>query len=325
MINGRIHCTFNQIARETEGGDQKGARYGRLSCVDPNLQQQPARDEFAAMWRSIYIPEEGAVWGCLDYSQQEPRWTTHFSALMGLPKAEEAARRYREDPTTDNHTMMAELTGLPRKQAKGIYLGLCYGEGGAKLCDDLGLPTRWAVSVSIGRGKREVHYAETQHEAMAKRTELSMQDGAETFMWRAAGEEGQQILNTFDNRAPFIKKLAKEAEKRAKQKGYITTLSGRRLHFPEGMGGGYDWTHKALNRLIQGTSADQTKSALVAADAEGYYLQLQVHDEFDGSFGSVAEAKACAKIMSEIIPNTQVPFKVDVEMGPSWGQIEEVA
>jgi len=321
MVNGRIHCTFNQMARETESGNQKGARYGRLSCILPNLQQQPSRDEFAAFWRSIYIPDDGALWGCLDYSQQEPRWTTHFAAVMRLTKAEKAAKQYRDDPTTDNHDMMAELTGVPRKQAKAIYLGLCYGKGGASMCDELGLATRWAVSETNDQRKRTVTYVETQHEAMQVRMEAK----GETFMWRAAGKEGQAILDKFDNKAPYVKKLAKAAEKRAKEKGFITTICGRRLHFPEGRRGGYDFTHKALNRLIQGSSADQTKTAMVECDAAGHYLQLQVHDEFDGSFGTVADAKACAEIMKTCIPDTEVPFNVDVEMGPSWGEIKEVA
>ncbi len=318
MINGRIHCTFNQMARETEAGNTKGARYGRLSCVDPNLQQQPSRDEFAAFWRSIYIPDDGAIWGCLDYSQQEPRWTTHFASLIKLPKAEAAAKQYRDDPTTDNHTMMANLTGVPRKQAKAIYLGLCYGKGGASMCDELGLPTRWAVSETDDNRRRKVHYVETQHEAMTLRMELS----GETFAWRCAGKEGQEILDKFDKKAPYVKKLAQAVEKKAKKVGYITTICGRRLHFPEG-NRGYDFTYRALNRLIQGSSADQTKTALVEADAAGHYIQLQVHDEFDGSFATVQAAKDCAEIMKNCIPDTQVPFNVDVEIGPSWGEIKD--
>lgn len=336
MVNGRIHSTFNQMARESDSGkdgDTQGARYGRLSCVLPNLQQQPSRDEFADMWRSIYVPEEGAMWGCLDYSQQEPRWTTHFAAKMNLRMGPEAAKRYRDDPTTDNHDMMTDIVYGVRpgdvgpkefKRLRGhckiIYLKLCYGGGGASTCDDLGLPTRWAVSVKSQHSAREVYYFDTQREAMQAKDEFI----GETFMWRAAGSEGQAILDQFDKNAPFVKKLAKAAEKRAKQKGFITTVGGRRLHFPEGNRGGFDFTHKALNRLIQGSAADQTKTAMVAADEAGHFLQLQVHDEFDGSFGSVEEGRACAEVMSTCIPNTLVPFKVDVEMGPSWGEIKDV-
>lgn len=315
MVDGRVHCTFNQIARETEAGDQKGARYGRLSATDPNLQQQPSRDEFAAMWRSIYLPEEGADWACCDFSQQEPRWTTHFAAVMRLEGAEKAARAYCDDPTLDNHQFMADLTGLPRKFAKNVYLGLCYGEGGGKLCDDLGLPTRWALAIGRGRS-REVLYFATQQEAFDERRE---QEGG--FIWRAAGEEGQKILDTFDSRAPFIRKLAKEAEKRVKDRGLITTGGGRQIHFPQRKDGSYDWAHKGLNRLIQGTSADQMKKAMVEIDAAGHHMMLQVHDETDCSVDGESEAQAIAAIMQDTM-TARVPFKVDIEIGPNWGEIK---
>lgn len=327
MVEGRIHCTFNQIAMNDDSDDKDestvGGRYGRLSCKSPNLQQQPSKDEFANFWRSIYIPEEGAIWGCNDYSQQEPRWTTHYAALMKLPVAAVAAAKYRDDPTTDNHSMMAELTGLPRKRAKDVFLGLCYGEGGAKLCRDLGLPTRWAVSFSKeGQRGKTTKYYEEKYEAMAARSEWE----GHAYIYEAAGLEGQNILDTFDQRAPFIRKLAQAAEKQAKQKGVVRTICNRALHFPQKKDGSFDWCYKALNRVIQGSSADQTKTAMAMIDQEmpDTYLQLQVHDEMDGSYASVDEAQRVAKIMRECIPNTLVPFKVDVEMGPSWGEIKLV-
>lgn len=316
QTNGRIHCTFNQIARETEGGDQKGARYGRLSCVDPNLQQQPSRDYFAPMWRSVYVPEPGAIWACNDYSQQEPRWTTHFAAEMDLPKAREAAQAYHDNPKLDNHDFMAKLTGLPRKAAKNIYLGLCYGEGGAKLSHDLGLPTRWCLSYKDGRQfKRE--FFEDMRDAFHRRGEIG--DGT---VYEAAGEEAQRIIDTFDERAPFIRQLAKKAEGAAKSRGFVRTIMGRVLHFQPRGDGTYDWTHKALNRVIQGSSADQMKAAMVELDRAGFFLQLQVHDETDSSAATVAEAKAIGQVMREAVP-ARVPFRVDTEVGANWGYIKE--
>jgi hypothetical protein len=250
-------------------------------------------------------------------SQQEPRWTTHFSALMNLPKARDAALAYHQNPLLDNHTFMAELTGLPRKHAKNIYLGLCYGEGGAKLCSDLGLPTRWALASGRGRERRVEHF-DTEAEAREVRRERG--DG---FIFRAAGDEGQRIIDTFDARAPFIRQLAKRAQDVANRRGYVITGGGRHLHFPEKEDGSYDWTHKALNRIIQGTSADQAKSALVAMDAEGIPLHLQVHDDFNFCSDDRREFFKAAKIMQEIMP-AEVPFRVDVEVGPSWGQIKEI-
>lgn len=336
-VNGRIHCTFKQIAQETEenkAGDKKGARYGRLSAVDPNLQQQPARDEFAALWRSIYLPEENCIWGCLDFSQQEPRWTTHFAALMKLDRAEEAAAMYRNDPKMDNHNMMTRLIHGDeacdaadkdtfkswRTAAKIVFLGLCYGEGGAKLCEDLGLPTRYAYSYGPWKN-RTTEYFSHYNQAMEAKTE----NGGIGWVQEAAGEEGQIIIDQFKANVPYIPKLAHLVSETAKQRGYIITVMGRRLHFPKRDDGSYEWAHKALNRLIQGSSADQTKYALVQLDKAGHYIQLQVHDEMDGSFHSPEEATAAGKIMSECILDITkplLPFMVDVEIGRSWGEIK---
>lgn len=322
MTNGRIHATFNQLRRtkdEAEDGDDKlaGGRFGRLSSEDPNLQQQPSRDEFASFWRSIYLPEEGALWNTNDYSQQEPRMLMHFAELCKFPRATEAAQRYRDDPNTDNHQMMAEMAGIERKPAKELFLGKCYGMGGPKLCRKLGLPTRWMVNTK----SRQKYYFETKEEAMEKKKQI----GADAWFFEVAGQEGQDIINRFDEKLPFVNKLADLCEKRAKQNGYIKTLSGRRCRFPIDERGQYDWCHKGLNRLIQGSSADQTKMAMVALDKAGedFFVQLQVHDEIDSSVSDVAQAKRIAEIMRECTP-LNVPSKVDIEIGPNWGEAKEI-
>ena len=338
-VNGRIHCSFNQIAREDEDGDQKGVRYGRLSAGDPNMQQQPSPDRdpiIAGEWRKIFIPEEGAIWGCNDYSQQEPRWTTHFAALMDLPKAREAAMRYQNDPNTDNHDMMTRLIHgdaqvdawlaegsknykVNRGYSKNIFLGLCYGEGGAKLCHDIGKPTRWAHIYGWGDNRRTDFY-EYRHEAMAARME-----SGKGFIRESAGEEGQEILDNFDQEVPYVRALAKAATARGEERGFVRTVLGRQLHFEQRDDGSYDYTHKALNRIIQGSSADQTKLAIVELDRAGLFIQLQVHDETDGSFSSVAEAQRAGEIMRDCILSRVkpwVPFKVDTEVGPSWGEVK---
>jgi DNA polymerase I-like protein with 3'-5' exonuclease and polymerase domains len=291
LIEGRIHCTFNQLARENDTKDGiAGARWGRMSSEQPNLQQQPSRDDFASMWRSIYLPDEGLQWGSLDYSQQEPRMLVHFAALLRLPKAQEALDKYKSDPNMDNHQMMADMTGLPRKNAKDIFLGKCYGMGGAKFCKSVGLPT----------------------------TFMTNEKG---IVIEIAGEEGQEMLNQFDDRLPFVKGMAKKAQDAAARRGYIKTISGRRCHFPTELDGRFGWTHKALNRLIQGSSADQTKMAMVALEAAGYPLQLQVHDEVTASIPNREVGEAMADIMSNCA-NLTLPFKVDLEIGDSWGGVK---
>ncbi len=314
LHKGRIHTTFNQLKRERDDETgSAGAAYGRLSSQDPNLQQQPSRDEFASMWRAIYLPEEGELWASNDYSQQEPRMAVHYASIsreyIGRAAWEAAivARdQYRNNPDTDNHQMMADMAGIERKPAKEIYLGLSYGMGGAKLCGKLGLPTMMAV-----RGPRGRIYDITSPEGK----ELAQQ-GAKR--WPAAGPEGQALLDTFDAAVPFVKKMAKACEKRALAVGYIMTLSGRRCRFPKDRNGNYDWCHKGFNRLIQGGSADQTKRAMVDCHKEGLDMIIQVHDEIAFSVRDRDEAEEAATIMKTCVP-LELPSKVDVEIGESWG------
>jgi DNA polymerase I-like protein with 3'-5' exonuclease and polymerase domains len=220
-----------------------------------------------------------------------------------------------DDPDLDNHQFMANVTGLDRKIAKALYLGLCYGEGGAKLSDDLGLPTRWALTT--GTWGSPLAYFETREDALKKRAEQG-----KGFAWRVAGLEGQDVIDKFNERAPFIRELADKAEAVVKRLGQVRTIGKRLLHFSQRDDGSFEWTHKALNRVIQGSSADQTKRALVNVDKAGHHIMLQVHDELDNSVADRAEGEAISKIMEEAIRSKWVPFRVDLELGPSWGEIK---
>lgn len=335
IIGDRVHCTFNQL-RQTkddsgEGDDSKGGRFGRLSATDPGLQQQPSRDDeelgftgVAERWRSIYVADEGGEWCTNDFSQQEPRWMTHFAEACELPRAREAGERYRNDPKTDSHTMMTELVygdtsvmdkatfKRRRDECKQIALGIMYGMGGAKLARKIKLPTRWAVFAARGT-RGDTRHFETFEEARA----CALDTGGRAF--EVAGVEAQAVMDKFNSELPYVKALAKMCEAKAKKVGFIRTVLGRRCRMPELPDGSFDWCHKALNRLIQGSSADQTKRALVDLDAAGFRLQLQVHDEIDFTVYDRKEASDAADIMRNCVP-ASVPFQVDSEIGPSWGE-----
>ena len=327
MTKGRIHATFNQLRgqRDFEADGTKGAAWGRLSCSDPNLQQQPSRDEFAAEWRSIYLPEEGKLWASCDYSQQEPRMAIHFAIAAGPGRigqeaydaAVQMAARYRDDASTDFHNMVVAMTGnrLGRKDAKVVGLGTMYGMGQAKMCDAVGVPLSRAIYHFDE--KRKV-YADEEPEVFS---ELISKGGKS---WIAAGAAGRKILEEFDKAVPFIKALATACQAVARERGDIRTLYKRICHFPEKTAPGvnsrekYEWLHKALNRVIQGSSGDQTKEALVKLDEAGFFLQLQVHDEVTLSVADEKEAQAAARVMESAVP-LHVTMRCDVEVGPSWG------
>ena len=80
------------------------------------------------------------------------------------------------------------------------------------------------------------------------------------------------------------------------------------------------YTYKALNRLIQGSSADQTKQAMLSCYQAGYLPILQLHDElcFNVNKTDTKDVKKIKKTMENCI-EFKLPFVVDVKTGGSWG------
>jgi DNA polymerase I-like protein with 3'-5' exonuclease and polymerase domains len=294
--DGRIHPHINQM-RSEDGGTVTG----RLSMNNPNLQQVPARHEIIGpMVRSLFLPEEGQLWAANDFSSQEPRLLVHYATLLDLPGAERMADAYRNNPDTDFHQMVADMAGIQRKAAKTIGLGLMYGMGKQKLANSLDLPI----------------------------------------------DEAAELINSFHMNVPFLKGTVNSVMKRIEHPasgGSIRTLLGRKCRFPlwEPVEYGINkalpreqavveygprikraMTYKGLNRLIQGSAADQTKAAMVALNKAGFRLLLQVHDEIAVSVNDRSEAEEAARIMAQAV-SLEVPSRVDVEIGPSWGEAKE--
>lgn len=289
----RVHCSFHQLRGDSdEDGKGRGVRHGRFSSTDFNLQQMPARnDDFGELWRSVFIADIGKQWGCLDWSQQEPRIAVHYAERLGLRGAKEFADEYRSNPKTDVHQKLADLTGFPRKLTKNYVNGLLYGMGNAKLCHSIGKPTEFR---QIRGEMREV-----------------------------AGPEGQAVIEQFEAFAPWLRALTREASDRAQKQGHVWTILRRKCRFEIGPDGRRMWTHKAFNRVGQGSAADAMKATLVAADREGIPFQMTVHDEVDFSFDDPAMVARMKELMLTTV-TFSVPMMVDVEIGPSWGELKKV-
>ena len=300
QINGRIHPVFHQLRNTKEGSgengqdeESKGARFGRFSSEHYNIQQEPSRDdEFGELWREVYIPEDGEFWVCSDWSQQEPRIAVHYAEILGLPGAKAFADKYRRDPATDCHQMLADVTGIPRKIVKNYFNGCVYGMGDAKLCRSIGHPTQLVNRY----GKiREV-----------------------------PGPTGQAIITQFRSQVPWVSLLTREAAKRAEKVGHVWTVLNRKCNFPRDGQGNFDWTHKAFSRIGQGGAADQMKATLVAAHRAGIPIRLIVHDEFDFSCSDIKQAKLLKQLQMDTV-KFNVPMLVDSEIGPSWGRLKKVS
>ena len=292
---GRIHSEINQLR-----SDQGGTVSGRLSYSNPNLQQIPARNkEFGNKIRSLFLPEEGKQWGSFDYSQQEPRLVAHYAASVNedFSGADEFIVAYKNE-AADFHQIVADMAGISRTQAKTINLGLFYGMGKAKLSKELGIS----------------------------------KDAAEN------------LLNKYHTRVPFVKRLAEAVTGSASKYGFIRTIKGRKCRFDMwepatfGMNKAMQYeeakaiygnnirrafTYKALNRLIQGSAADQTKQAMINCSKNGFEPLLQIHDELCFSINSEKDINSVKQIMENAIEDLKVPFKVDVALGRSWGEAKE--
>ena len=123
-----IHCSFHSMMT-----DKYGTKSGRFSSSNPNLQQIPApsRDKYyGTLSRAPFIPLENCWWGKLDYSQIEYRFMAHYARGEG---ADEVRQKYNDDPTTDYHKFIQNLTGLERPEAKTVNFGVAFGMGAEKM------------------------------------------------------------------------------------------------------------------------------------------------------------------------------------------------
>lgn len=263
--------------------------------------------------RSLFLAEEGQQIASLDYSSQEPRLAVHFAMLAGLGGAAEAVEQFKHNPRTDYHKMVADMANISRTYAKSLNLGLAYGMGGAKLARSLGLPTQWMQIVKRGTKTEWVEIDESQVDDLRR----SHYDCIEV-----AGDEAKAIIRKWEEGVPFMRGLYTLSSKVAENRGFIKTLLGRRCRFQLGPDGKYGFTHKAMNRLCQGSAADQTKQGMLDLWRQGSVPLLTVHDELVFSVENESEARTYAPIMENAIP-LKVPSIVDVNLGKTWGEVEK--
>jgi len=300
-VDGRIHSHINQI-RSDDGGTVSG----RISMNNPNLQQIPARDpELGPMIRSLFLPEEGEEWASIDFSQQEPRILVHYAHAYGksqghdMKGVQEFVDGYQNDPDMDFHTMVADMAKIPRKQAKTINLGMMYGMGVNKLSDQLDIPVDEAKKLVSQYHERVPFVKMLMHGVMNKLNARQSSGSIRSILGRKC---------RFDLWEPdtFAMNKALPYKEALNEHGPTTRLKRA-------------YTYKALNRLIQASAADMTKKAMVDIHKMGIIPLIQIHDEIAVSVSSREQVNAIVHAMENAV-KLGVPSKVDVEIGPSWGE-----
>jgi DNA polymerase I-like protein with 3'-5' exonuclease and polymerase domains len=316
QINGRIHCNYHQLRQ-----DAQGTRSGRFSSTAINMQQIPARND-DSLWgkdspiwaeevRKLFIADDEKRFFKGDYASQETRLLVHFASLCNLPGTKETVAAFKANPNLDYHQLTTDIVNkvsgknFKRKSIKSIKLGVSYGMGIKKLCNQLG--------VSI--------------------------------------PEGQEILDAYNKALPFVKGFSTRAMSTAQERGYVTTILGRRRRFnlfepvPESREernfryqglpkheAELKWPgrrlqrfgiHKAGNAVIQGSASDQLKKAVqILYYAHGIVPGILVHDEICASVSSIDEARTIKTAMEEAVLLT-IPMVCDAALGPSWGEARE--
>jgi DNA polymerase I-like protein with 3'-5' exonuclease and polymerase domains len=299
VVKGRIHAEIHP-----HRSDEGGTRSLRFSYSDPPLQQMAARDEeIAPLIRGVFLPEHGEVWAKPDISQQEFRFITHYAAKLKLTRAEEAAARYRAEPTTDFHDFVAELTGLDRKQAKSVNFAKAFGAGVRKFAAMIGKPESEARAIyaRYDHTLPFVHQLSKRCEhTAASRGYLELYDGA-----RRHWDDWVAWVN-WKGTAPCSRE---EAERRINDPEHAWYRKGPPHRID---------THKAMNALIQGSAARHTKLWMRACWREGITPLLQMHDCLDLSVASPEQAERVAQLGREAVA-LEVPVEVDLKFGRSWG------
>lgn len=285
--DGIIHCNYNQTKNDAEAGTGTG----RLSVTNPALQQIPSRDkDIKSLVRPIFIPDVGASWLGMDWSQFEFRVANHYGNVPAILSA------YASNPDLDFHQLVSDLTGIPRNaqyaggpSSKAINLGLAFNMGSGRLAQECGLP-----------------YTE--------------EEGPNGNTYLKAGPEALAMFEKYHAANPGMRNTSQKASSLAKERGFVHSMLGRHLRFPGGQ-----FVHKASGLIYQATSADCMKQKLI--ELHTYLnthgcgrLLLTVHDEVGISLDndSKEHADEIARIYTTF-DGVECPIKLRVPITCDWG------
>ncbi|HEL0380807.1 TPA: DNA polymerase I [Streptococcus equi subsp. zooepidemicus] len=277
MADGRIHTRYLQDLTQT----------GRLSSVDPNLQNIPIRLEQGRLIRKAFTPShDDAVLLSSDYSQIELRVLAHISGDEHLIAA------FKEGADIHTSTAMRvfgiekpeDVTANDRRNAKAVNFGIVYGISDFGLSNNLGIPRKQAKA-----------YIDTYFERYP---------GIKDYMERVVREAKDK---------GYVETLFK----RRRQLPDINSRQFNVRSFAE---------RTAINSPIQGSAADILKIAMINLDqalvAGGFETKmlLQVHDEIvlEVPNHELAAVKELVKETMESAVNLAVPLRVDESAGKSW-------
>jgi DNA polymerase-1 len=275
----RLHTTFNMA----------GSATGRLSSVNPNLQNIPIRTELGREIRAAFIAEPGHVLLSADYSQIELRLLAHFSGDKLLVEAYRAGE--------DIHTLTAsQVFGVPplmveaehRRRAKAVNFGIVYGLSAFGLSQQIGIDTKEA--------KRFIDAYFEQYSGVREFIDRTLEQA----------RRDQKVATLFGRVRPIPDIHSKNFNLRgfAERTAVNTPLQGTAA----------DLIKLAMIRIDAELQERGLRSRML----------LQVHDElvFEVPDSEVDTMKRLVTEHMEHVHELKVPLRVEVGTGPNWRDLE---
>ena len=274
LPDGKIHTIFNQTLTRT----------GRLSSMEPNLQNIPAREEYGKKVRMAFVPTNDLILSA-DYSQIELRILAHISECQELIDAFNNDEDIHTKVAADIHGIPeSEVTKHMRSMAKAVIFGIVYGISGFGLGENLNI-SRTEANKFI-----EKYY--------------ELYPGVKNYMTNIvayAHEHG--YVKTMFGRMRKINEL--------KDSNFRTRAMGERMAMNTPIqGSSADIMKMAMIKVANKIKENNLKSKLI----------LQVHDEIiiDAIEEEVPKLKEILYEAMEHIVKLSVPLKIDISTGINW-------
>lgn len=273
--DGKIHTIYTQTLTRT----------GRLSSIEPNLQNIPMRSEYGRLIRKAFIPENNSVILSSDYSQIELRVFAHLSGVNDLINAfKEGVDIHTKTAMDIFKVPMEGVTKNMRRQAKAVNFGILYGISSYGLAEDIGIPVKEAKEF-INK------YFETY-------------PGVKDYMDKEIDEAKRNgYVKTIMNRKRVIEEL--------KSSNYMVRSMGERMALNTPVqGSASDILKKAMVEINNIFEKENIKSKML----------LQVHDEliFNVYNDEIDKVKDIVYNTMTKVFELKVPLDVDIELGNNW-------
>jgi DNA polymerase-1 len=269
--DGKIHTIYKQTLTRT----------GRLSSVEPNLQNIPARDEQGRLIRKAFIPEYNEFLSC-DYSQIELRVLAHISQSEDLIQAfvndEDIHTKVAADIFQKN---MSDVTKQERRTAKAVIFGIVYGISGFGLGENIG--------VSPKEAKKFIDKYYELYPGVKNYMDLTVKDAYDCGYVRTLFNRKRNIDELFNS-------------------NFMIRQSGERIALNTPIQGtSADIIKKAMVEVDKAFEVNNIKSKML----------LQIHDElvFDCLEEEKTKVVDIVKTIMESVVKLSVPLKVSADFG----------